>query len=258
MLIPTAFTTRMNPKKPRPRSAIHGLNAAYHCLAEPKSRLLHLLELELGAKPKDIQPIPATLADLFAEVANTCRKADGFLDEKNNATSPLLQVQLFERGQDWIEKLNLLQRKSERTAREIDRGIKIARHTMDFSERSFATGNVAEAGGALPAVQLLQPLEQSDSGARRSAFVLRCGRRRRCFVSSFRGLYSAWKTITLNGGRLNSAECCWLWHGMILRHDAAVISLVAAAVNCRVAVQHFLPFARRAAGRCDNSDAARA
>jgi curved DNA-binding protein CbpA len=86
------------------------LNAAYQCLAEPKSRLLHLLELELGAKPKDVQPIPAALADLFAEVANTCRKADGFLIEKNKATSPLLQVRLFERGQDWIEKLNLLQR----------------------------------------------------------------------------------------------------------------------------------------------------
>ena len=58
------------------------LNAAYNCLAEPKSRLLHLLELELGAKPKDIQQIPAALADLFAEVANSCRNADGFLAEK--------------------------------------------------------------------------------------------------------------------------------------------------------------------------------
>ena len=27
------------------------LNAAYNCLADPKLRLLHLLELELGAKP---------------------------------------------------------------------------------------------------------------------------------------------------------------------------------------------------------------
>src|SRR5271167_1774936 len=44
------------------------LNAAYHCLAEPKSRLRHLLELELGAKPGDIRQIPAALADLFAEV----------------------------------------------------------------------------------------------------------------------------------------------------------------------------------------------
>jgi len=87
------------------------LNAAYHCLAEPKLRLLHLLELELGAKPKDIQTIPAALADLFAEVAKNCRNADGFLAEKSKATSPLVQVQLFERGQDWVEKLNGLQRK---------------------------------------------------------------------------------------------------------------------------------------------------
>src|SRR5471030_2670727 len=79
------------------------LNAAYNCLAEPKLRLLHLLELELGAKPKDIQQIPAALADLFAEVANNCRNSDGFLVEKNKATSPLLQVQLFKRGHDWIE-----------------------------------------------------------------------------------------------------------------------------------------------------------
>ena len=87
------------------------LNAAFSCLAEPKSRLLHLLELELGAKPKDIQQIPSALADLFAEVANCCRNADAFLAEKSKATSPLLQVQLFERGPEWVEKLNALQRK---------------------------------------------------------------------------------------------------------------------------------------------------
>jgi curved DNA-binding protein CbpA len=87
------------------------LNAAFNCLAEPKLRLLHLLELELGTKPKDIQTIPTALADLFAEVANSCRSADGSLAEKAKATSPLVQVQLFERGQDWVEKLNGLQRK---------------------------------------------------------------------------------------------------------------------------------------------------
>jgi DnaJ-domain-containing protein 1 len=87
------------------------LNAAYNCLLEPKLRLLHLLEQELGAKPKDIQQIPPALADLFAEVANACRSTDIFLAEKNKATSPLLQVQLFERTQEWIEKLNSLQRK---------------------------------------------------------------------------------------------------------------------------------------------------
>jgi hypothetical protein len=85
------------------------LNAAYNCLAEPKSRLLHLLELELGAKPKDVQTIPSALADLFAEVSMVCRSADGFLAEKRKVTSPLLQVQLFARAQEWIEKLNSLQ-----------------------------------------------------------------------------------------------------------------------------------------------------
>jgi DnaJ-domain-containing protein 1 len=87
------------------------LNSAFNCLTEPKLRLLHLLELELGAKPKDIQQIPTALADLFAEVANSCRSADGFLAEKSKATAPLVQVQLFERGQDWVETLNVLQRK---------------------------------------------------------------------------------------------------------------------------------------------------
>ena len=87
------------------------LNAAYHCLLEPKSRLLHLLELESGAKPKDVQHIPPALADLFAEVANSCRSADSFLVEKSAVTSPLLQVQWFERAQVWIERLNLLKNK---------------------------------------------------------------------------------------------------------------------------------------------------
>jgi hypothetical protein len=87
------------------------LNAAFHCLSEPKSRLLHLLELELGGKPKDIQAIPALLADLFAEIANCCQSADHFLAEKSRTTSPLLQARLFERGQDWVERLNVLKKR---------------------------------------------------------------------------------------------------------------------------------------------------
>ena len=87
------------------------LNTAYNCLANPKSRLLHLLELELGAKPKDVQQIPNALADVFAEVSTVCREADRFLAEKAKTFSPLLQVQLFERAQGWIEKLNALQKK---------------------------------------------------------------------------------------------------------------------------------------------------
>lgn len=85
------------------------LNAAHRCLAEPKLRLLHLLELELGAKPGDVQQIPIALAGLFAEVAAVCRNTDEFLAEKGKVTSPLLQVQLFERAQERGERLRALQ-----------------------------------------------------------------------------------------------------------------------------------------------------
>jgi curved DNA-binding protein CbpA len=85
------------------------LNAAFNCLTTPKLRLLHLLQLELDAKPKDVQQIPPALADLFAEVATACRNTDTFLAEKHRATSPLVQVQFFERAQEWIEKLKQTQ-----------------------------------------------------------------------------------------------------------------------------------------------------
>lgn len=127
------------------------LNAAYNCLATPKSRLLHLIELERGAKPKDVQQIPDGLADLFAEVATICRQADGFIAEKAKAISPLLQVQFFERAQEWIEKLNAVQAK-----------------VRDLSERLFAelklldakwmAGNSDGRGGLLDEVEKLYRL----------------------------------------------------------------------------------------------------
>ena len=85
------------------------LNSAYNCLRDPKERLAHLLQLELGTKPQDLQTMPADLAEKFLEVAQLCRQADAFLVEKARVKSPLLQVQLFERGQQWVQKLNELQ-----------------------------------------------------------------------------------------------------------------------------------------------------
>ena len=86
------------------------LNSAYNCLREPKDRLRHLLEMERGAKPDDVQRIPAGLMDTSFEVGRLCKEADTFLREKRAVSSPLLQVQLFERAQDWTDKLNELQR----------------------------------------------------------------------------------------------------------------------------------------------------
>ncbi len=87
------------------------LNASYNVLREPKERLLHLLEVELGEKPKDIQRIPPGTMDLFVEVGQTCRDVDAFIAQKANVTAPLLKVQMFEKGMEWTDTLNQLQQK---------------------------------------------------------------------------------------------------------------------------------------------------
>jgi DnaJ-domain-containing protein 1 len=87
------------------------LNAAYNCLRESKTRLLHLLELERGTRPEKVQPIPSETMELFTEVGQLCREADLILADKAKATSPLLKVELFARGMALAEKLNALQRK---------------------------------------------------------------------------------------------------------------------------------------------------
>jgi DnaJ-domain-containing protein 1 len=122
------------------------LNAAYNSLLLPKPRLLHLLELERGAKPGDVQQIPSALADLFAQVAAVCRDADRFLAEKAKTVSPLLQVQLFERGQEWIEQLNGLQRKLGGFHEELLAKLKSldAQWTLDNSQRAMLLNDLEE------------------------------------------------------------------------------------------------------------------
>jgi DnaJ-domain-containing protein 1 len=87
------------------------LNAAYNSLREPKERLQHLLELELGALPKDVQRIPSDLMDLSLEVGKACREADAFLAEKAKVTSPLLQVTFFERSEEFADPLRRLRQR---------------------------------------------------------------------------------------------------------------------------------------------------
>ena len=84
------------------------LNAAYQCLREPRERVRHLLELELGTKPSDLTEVPEDLMALFFNIGQGLREVDAFLSEKGHATSPLLQVGFFERGQNWVEKLGIL------------------------------------------------------------------------------------------------------------------------------------------------------
>jgi hypothetical protein len=92
-----------------------GLCAAWQCLREPKERLRHLLELERGAPPGDIQRVPAALTDRCFAVGRLCREATAFLEEKAGTTSPLLRAQLFARGADCADQLLALQQEINRS-----------------------------------------------------------------------------------------------------------------------------------------------
>ena len=95
-------------EKARAQEIYADLNSAYQCLREPKDRLRHLLELKRGGKLEQVQSIPSGLMDLSLEVGQACRQADAFLVEKGKATSALLQVELFERGQERAQELTAL------------------------------------------------------------------------------------------------------------------------------------------------------
>src|ERR1051325_10772034 len=63
------------------------LNAAYNCLREPKSRVQHLLELELGAKPREVQEIDPNKMKLFVAAGQLCREVHQFLAQRTQVTS---------------------------------------------------------------------------------------------------------------------------------------------------------------------------
>jgi DnaJ-domain-containing protein 1 len=87
------------------------LNAAWQCLREPKDRLGHLLELELGARSQDAQDVPPAAMDLSFEVGRLCREADAFLAVKSQTASPLLKARMFGPGIDLTDRLHELQRR---------------------------------------------------------------------------------------------------------------------------------------------------
>jgi len=85
------------------------LNSAYNCLRDPKERLRHLLELERGSKPADVQSVSTHLMEWQFKMANLCREADRVLMTKTSGMSPILKVRAFESAQAQIEQLQEFQ-----------------------------------------------------------------------------------------------------------------------------------------------------
>lgn len=80
-------------------------NAAYHCLKDPKGRLGHFLELEMGGKVLQVHEVPADTADLFIRISGLFRAVDLFLREKGQASSALLKAEMFGKAMEWHEQL---------------------------------------------------------------------------------------------------------------------------------------------------------
>ena len=127
------------------------LNAAYNRLREPKERLQHLLELELGSPPMQLQRIPDDLMDFSMEIARICRDTDAFLAEKAKTTSPLLQVQLFQRGQHMHEQLTALAREINFRRDQLDDALK----ELDARWPAGATSDSPERQSALTRLEAL-------------------------------------------------------------------------------------------------------
>jgi curved DNA-binding protein CbpA len=128
------------------------LNAAYHCLLEPKERLRHLLELESGATPKDVQSLPPGTMDLLVEIGRVCRETDLFLAARSKTASPLLKVRQFETGLAWTGQLKQLRQRIDLRREELLAELKSMNAAWNAAPPPASAGRAA----ALP----LERLEQ--------------------------------------------------------------------------------------------------
>jgi curved DNA-binding protein CbpA len=110
------------------------MNAAYQCLREPKERLRHLLELETGRKPSDIERIPPAMTDSFFEIGKLIKDTDAFLSARQNAASPVLKAQQFERGLEWTDKLQAMQAKINSRREELATELKTMNASWESAE----------------------------------------------------------------------------------------------------------------------------
>jgi len=140
------------------------LNAAYNSLREPKDRLLHLLELESGATPANVQSVPADTMDLLMETGETCRQTDQFLAAKSRAASPLAKAQMFEQALEWTTRLQALQER-----------IQLRRDQLLAELRAMNDAWNAAPPAPSPLRAGALPLRRLEELGRTLSYIARCG-----------------------------------------------------------------------------------
>jgi curved DNA-binding protein CbpA len=96
------------------------LNAAQQCLADPRQRLRHLIELETGRPPGDVGAVPPHIGELFFKVGQALRTADELVRQKQAATSPMVQAQFMRQALVQMESLRGVIGELERRRSQLD------------------------------------------------------------------------------------------------------------------------------------------
>lgn len=100
------------------------LNAAYQCLSHTRDRLLHLIELETGKPPSDVQRIPPGTSDLFMQIGQTCAQAAAFLEKQPQTDSPILKAKRFVEQMEWTDKLTDFQNQLQEISNKLEEELK--------------------------------------------------------------------------------------------------------------------------------------
>lgn len=129
------------------------LHAAYQCLREPRDRLKHLVELETGRRPEDLQNIEPELMGLFMDTTRLCREADEFIARSTKTDSPLLKVRRFEEAQELSDRL----RSAQNAISNRNQGLLEELIALDKSWDS-SSGGAGEREGMLGQIQRLSHL----------------------------------------------------------------------------------------------------
>ncbi|HEY3864329.1 MAG TPA: hypothetical protein VGO59_20850 [Verrucomicrobiae bacterium] len=139
------------------------LNAAHNCLREPKDRLRHLLELETGAPPANVQSVPEDAVELCMLTGKVCRETGEFLAARERAASPLMRAQLFEQTLEWTGHLQSLQER-----------IQLRRETLLAELRSMNDRWMAAPPAASPGRAEALPLRRLEEMSRIFSYLARC------------------------------------------------------------------------------------
>jgi len=100
------------------------------------------------------------MMNLFVEVGRLCRETDAFLAEKTATNSPLLQVRVFERGQEWSAELAALQQQLNRRYEDLLAELKSLDDDWDAVRAQVPTPEPAGNPKVTPSTAALKRLEE--------------------------------------------------------------------------------------------------